>query len=119
MLYGLTCSFNFQTYLLSLVLLRLFECRKVVFWPLNRSLKLFLDRPMYASFEPSSSVVTVAWYMTDFVRHWPLSGQFAGFLQFYADLFLAFLFFVLIAFVADLLVLAIDNILYIGHTTVA
>ena len=83
MLYGVTCSFNFQTYLLSLVLLRLFECRKVVLWPLNRSFKLFfLDRPMYVSFEPSSSVVTVAWYMTDFVRHWPLSGQFAGFLQF-------------------------------------
>ena len=34
-------------------------------------------------------------------------------------LFLAFLFFVFLAFVADLLVVAIDNILYIGHTTVA
>ena len=32
-------------------------------------------------------------------------------------LFLAFLFF--LAFIADLLVVAIDNILYIGHTTVA
>ena len=81
MLYGLSCSFNFQTYLLSSVLLRLFECRKVVLWPLNRSLKVFLVRPMYVSFEPSSSVVTVAWYMTDFIRHWPLSGQSAGFLQ--------------------------------------
>ena len=34
-------------------------------------------------------------------------------------LFLAFLFFVFLAFVADLLVVAVDNILYIGHTTVA
>ena len=34
-------------------------------------------------------------------------------------LFLTFLFFVFLAFVADLLVVAIDNILYIGHTTVA
>ena len=67
MLCGLSCSFNFQTCLLSSVLLRLFECRKVVLWPLNRSLKVFLVRPMYVSFEPSSSVVTVAWYMTDFI----------------------------------------------------
>ena len=81
MLCGLSCAFNFQKYLLSSVLLRLFECRKVVLWPLNRSLKTFLVRPMYVSFEPSSSVVTVAWYMTDFVRHWALSGQSAGFLQ--------------------------------------
>ena len=34
-------------------------------------------------------------------------------------LFLAFLFLVFLAFVVDLLVVAIDNILHIGHTTVA
>ena len=63
---------------------------------------IFGHLPMHVSFEPSSSVVTVAWYMTDFVRHWPLTGQSAGFLQLQVC-FLAFLFFVFLAFVADLL----------------
>ena len=81
MLKSLPRSFNLQMNLLSSVQLRLLACLKVTLCPLICSLKSFLVRPMYVSFEPSSSVVTVAWYIIDFTRHWPLSGQSAGFLQ--------------------------------------
>lgn len=62
------------------------------FMPAEELLKSFLARQMYVSFELSSSVVTVAWYMADFLRHWLLSGLSAGFLQLQVFFWLSCLF---------------------------
>ena len=111
MLYGLSCSFNFQTYLLSSVLLRLFECRKVVLWPLNRSLKIFLVRPMYVSFRAIILCCHCRLVYDRFCKALAVERAVCWFFCSYRS-FPGFL-------VLCSLFLFFDNIFYIGHTTVA